>query len=229
MPIETLVTIPFSEEIQSQLRSISPNLNFTFSASQRTSDIPEDVWKKAEVLYTGHILPEIAQTAALKWVQFHYAGIDRFVEEPLLKKNGLKITTLSGAAAPHIAEHILTMILSLSRQIPALLNSQKKAEWPKDRYDRFAAVELSGKTVGIVGYGSIGRQLAWLLQPFGVNILATKRDMMHTKTKATPRKAQATPAGISFTGCIRRKPPARWPGSAITWLLPCHSPAKPTI
>jgi phosphoglycerate dehydrogenase-like enzyme len=195
MPIEVLITVPFSDEVQEQLRGISPKLNLTFSTAQKAADIPPETWNAVEVLYTGHILPEPGQVPALKWIQFHYAGIDRFIDEPILKKNGLKVSTLSGAASPGIAEHILAMMLALGRQIPALINSQKKAEWPKDRYERFAPVELNGKTVGIVGYGSIGRQLAWLLQPFGVTILATKRDAMHTEDKGYTPEGTGDPGG----------------------------------
>jgi phosphoglycerate dehydrogenase-like enzyme len=108
----------------------------------------------------------------------------------VVKKDGIQVTTLSGAAAPQMAEYVLTMMLALSRKLPALLNGQKKSEWPKDRFERYTPFELNGKTVGIVGYGSIGRQLARLLQPFGVQILATKRNAMN------PHDEGYTPEGL---------------------------------
>jgi phosphoglycerate dehydrogenase-like enzyme len=176
---ELLVTIPFSETLVNRLHGVSPRLHVTHFPAQRAADIPDDLWKQAEILYTGHVLPSPEQVPALRWIQFHFAGIDRYVDEPLLKKSDLSITTLSGAAASQIAEHVLTMLLALGHRLPALAASQKKAEWPKDRFDRFEPFELRGKTVGIVGYGSIGRQIARLLQPFGVTVLASKRDAMH--------------------------------------------------
>jgi phosphoglycerate dehydrogenase-like enzyme len=176
MPIEVLVTIPFSEELISQLSAISPKINVTAIPVPKASEISAEIWKRTEVLYTGHVLPELEQVPALRWVQFHFAGIDRYTDEPVLQKDGLLITTLSGAATPQVAEHVLAMMLALSRKLPALLASQKKSEWPKDRFERFSPFELNGKTVGIIGYGSIGRQIARLLQPFGVTILATKRN-----------------------------------------------------
>ena len=177
-PIEVLITVPISEELLNQLRGISTRITITAIPASRPGDIPTETWARAEVLYTAHILPEPKQVPALKWIQFHYAGIDRFLEEPLLKKDGLLITTLSGAAASQVAEYILTMMLALGHKVPALLAAQKKSEWPKERFERFSPFELRGKTAGIVGYGSIGRQAARLLQPFGVRILATKRDAM---------------------------------------------------
>jgi len=177
--IEVLITVPISDELLNQLRGISPRLNVTAIPATKASDIPAETWARTEVLYAAHILPEPTQAPALKWIQFHFAGVDRFIDEPLLKKDGLLITTLSGAAASQVAEYILAMMLALGHKIPALLAAQKKAEWPKDRFERFSPFELRGKTVGIIGYGSLGRQTARLLQPLGVQILATKRDAMH--------------------------------------------------
>lgn len=176
MPIEVLVTIPFSEKLVQQFSTISPKINVTAIPAQKASEISAEIWARTEVLYTGHVLPELEQVPSLRWVQFHFAGIDRYKDEPVIQKEGLQVTTLSGAAAPQVAEYVLAMMLALSRKLPALLASQKKSEWPKERFERFSPFELNGKTVGIVGYGSIGRQVAHLLQPFGVTILATKRN-----------------------------------------------------
>jgi len=178
MSIEVLVTTPFPENLIDRLVAVSPKINVTAMAVQNVNEIPAEIWKQAEVLYTGHVLPNPEMAPSLQWIQFHFAGIDRFIDELIFKKNGLRVTTLSGAATIQIGEHVVSMMLALSRRLPAMLASQKKSEWPKDRFERFAPFELYGKTVGIVGYGSIGRQIARLLQPFGVNVLATKRNAM---------------------------------------------------
>lgn len=176
MPIETLITVPLSEALLNRLQGISPRLNINLLPVTRAEDIPAEVWAQTEVLYTGHILPAPEQAPALRWVQFHFAGIDRYINEPVIQKDGLIVTTISGAAASQMAEYVLAMLLALGRKLPALGASQKKSEWPKDRFERFLPFELRGKTVGIIGYGSIGRQVARLLQPFGVTVLATKQN-----------------------------------------------------
>lgn len=195
MPIEVLVTIPFSEKLINQLSAISPKINLTAIAAQKASEIPAETWARTEVLYTGHVLPEPEQVPNLRWVQFHFAGIDRYIDEPVLQKNGLQITTLSGAAAPQVAEYVLAMMLALSRKLPSLLASQKKSDWPKDRFERFSPFELNGKTIGIIGYGSIGRQIARLLQPFGVIILATKRDGFNPRDEGYVAEGTGDPEG----------------------------------
>jgi len=176
MPIETLVTVPFPEPLLNRLRGISPRLNITPVLAAHAGDIPVEIWAQTEILYTATILPTPEQVPALRWVQFHFAGIDRHINEPLIHKDGLLVTTMSGAAVSQIAEYVMTMILTFGRRLPALASSQKKSEWPRDRFERFSPFELRGKTVGIIGYGSIGRQIARLLQPFGATVLATKRD-----------------------------------------------------
>src|SRR5258708_4280479 len=149
MPIETLITVPLSEPLLNRLQGISPRLNISSLPVTRAEDIPAEVWLRTEILYTGHVLPAPEQVPALRWVQFHFAGIDRYINEPLIQKDGLLVTTISGAAASQMAEYVLTMILALGRKIPALGASQKKSEWPKDRFERFLPFELRGKTVGI--------------------------------------------------------------------------------
>jgi phosphoglycerate dehydrogenase-like enzyme len=183
MPIETLITVPLTEPLLNRLQGISPKLNITSFLAARIEDIPAEVWQRTEILYTGAILPSPEQVPALRWIQFHFAGIDRYVNTPLVQQEGMLITTMSGAAAPQMAEYVVTMLLALGRKIPAMMASQRKSEWPKDRFERFSPVELRGKTIGIVGYGSIGRQIARLLQPFGVTVLATKQNAKQPQDK----------------------------------------------
>jgi phosphoglycerate dehydrogenase-like enzyme len=195
MPVEVLVTVQFSEKLVNQLSAISPKINLTAMPAQKASEIPAEIWARTEVLYTGHVLPELDQVPSLRWIQFHFAGIDRYINEPILQKDGLQITTLSGAAAPQMAEHVLAMMLALGRKLPALLANQKKSEWPKDRFERFSPFEVNGKTIGIIGYGSIGRQIARLLQPFGVTILATKRNGFDPRDEGYAAEGIGDPQG----------------------------------
>lgn len=177
-PIEVLCTIPFSEAQIARLQEASARLKINVLPARRLDDIQSEVWARAEVLYTDRVLPSPALAPNLRWLQFHYAGIDFAIDAPLLQKAGLAVTTLSGAAAPQAAEHALMMMLALGHHVPELGAFQARAEWPRDRADRFSPLELRGATVGIVGYGSIGRELARLLQPFGAVVLAAKREVM---------------------------------------------------
>lgn len=189
-PVEVLITVPFPESVMDALRVVAPRLRFTVTNKSRPEDIPNDVWQRTEILYTSRILPNPEQVPNLRWIQYSYAGIDEVIEHPILHKDGLQVTTLSGAAAPQVAEHVVTMMLALGHRLPLLFAQQSRAEWPKDRWERHSPLELRGSTVGLVGYGSIGREVARLLQPFEVTILAAKRDVMH------PQDTGYTPDGL---------------------------------
>ncbi len=98
------------------------------------------------------------------------------MDAPILRKPGLEAASMSGASAPQVAEYVLEMILALGHRLPQVIEHQKRKDWPQDRGVIFQPKELNQSTVGIVGYGSIGRQAAKLLTAFGARVLATKKD-----------------------------------------------------
>ena len=177
--VEVLITIPLAESLIARLSAVSPRLNITSLNTRDAQEIPAEVWAKTEVLYTSRALPAPEQAPHLRWIQFHWAGIDHAIEAPILAKPDLIATHLSGASASQMAEFAVMMMLALGHHFPALQTHQRRGEWPTDRWERLNARELRDSTVGIVGYGSIGRQIARLLQAFGATVLATKRDVMH--------------------------------------------------
>ena len=193
--IEVLVTLPFSEDNIRQLQDVSPRLHIRVIKARKVEEIDPEVWKTVEVLYTNRVLPAIEQAPELKWIQFHWAGIDHAVMTPILSKPGLTATSLSGAAASQVAEYIVGMMLALGRRLPELLALQRLGEWPRERWERFSPRELRESTVGIVGYGSIGRQTARLLQPFGATVLAAKRDVMHPEDLDYAPEGMGDPQG----------------------------------
>jgi phosphoglycerate dehydrogenase-like enzyme len=196
--IEVLVTIPFSETEIQELRDISPRLRITVASAREVRDIPGEVWSRTEVLYTDRVLPAIDQVPALRWLQCHYAGVDSLVNEPLFQQNGLMITTLSGAAAPQMAEFALGMILALGHRLPDLMAHQSRSEWPRERWERFRPVELRTNTVGLVGYGSISREIARLVRAVGGTVLAAKRDVMHPEDTGYTIPGLGDPNGDLF-------------------------------
>jgi phosphoglycerate dehydrogenase-like enzyme len=197
--VEVLITLAIPEALVEDLRKLSPRLHITTLPVRRAEEIPQDIWARTEILYTDRVLPSLNQATSLKWIQFHFTGIDFAVESPLVQSPDLAITTISGASSLQTAEYIFTMILALGHHIPDLIVHQNRAEWPRDRWERFTPVELRGSTVGIVGYGSIGRELARLLQPFNVSVLAAKRDAMHPEDMGYAIEGTGDPDGQLFT------------------------------
>jgi len=194
-PIQVLITVPFSDAIVARLREISPRLSIKVLKATKQEDIPAEVWEGVEILYTNRVLPNPEQAPRLRWIQFHWAGVEHVVDDPLLAKPEVVATSLSGASASQMAEFIVMMLLTLGHRLPDLLAAQKRAEWPRDRWERFAPLELRQSVVGIVGYGSIGRQVARLLQPIGATVLATKRDVRHPEDKEYIPDGMGDPSG----------------------------------
>jgi phosphoglycerate dehydrogenase-like enzyme len=194
-PIEVLITIPFNDELINHLVGISPRLKINSQKVRSAEEISAEIWAHVEVLYTDRVLPTPEQAPNLRWIQFHWTGVNHAIDAPILRKAGVLATTLSGASSSQMAEFAVMMLLALGHHLPELFASQKKAEWPRDRWERFSPLELRGSTVGIVGYGSIGRQIARLLREFGATVLATKRDAMHPQDAGYIPEGQGDPVG----------------------------------
>ena len=194
-PVEVLITLPFSEELVKQIIEVSSRLHVQVISASKVEDIPAEVWEKVEVLYTNRVLPTAEQAPHLVWVQFHWAGIDHALEAPILQRANLIVTSLSGASASQMAEHAVMMLLALGHHLPEAIQLQKRAEWPAARWDIFSPIEMRGSTVGIIGYGSIGRQIARLMISFGATVLATKRDVMHPEDTGYTAEGLGDPAG----------------------------------
>ncbi|MBN2550431.1 MAG: D-2-hydroxyacid dehydrogenase [Anaerolineales bacterium] len=202
--IEVLTTIAFEDALIEKLAAVSPRLHFRVARAAKVEEIPPEIWAMTEVLYTDRIMPAPDAVPNLHWIQFHWAGVDHALDAPLLQKPGLVVTTLSGAAASQVAEYIVMMLLNLGRRLPEAISLQRKESWPNDRWERFKPRELRGSTVGIVGYGSIGRQVARLLQPFDVRILATKRHVMQPEDLGYTFDGMGDAGGYMF---LRLYPP----------------------
>lgn len=193
--VQVLITLPLHEALIQKLRGVSPRLSISLQPARKVEKIPDNIWEKTEILYTDTVLPTPEQVPNLRWVQFHWAGIDRHVEAPLLAQKDILITTMSGASASQMAEYVLTGLLALGHHLPALSTHQRNSEWPADRWERFLPRELRGSTVGFIGYGSIARQSARLLEPFGAVILAAKYNAMQPEDTGYVPEGLGDPEG----------------------------------
>lgn len=95
---------------------------------------------------------------SLKLIHFLSAGIDHLVQHPIFKTTNIPVTTSSGIHGPPIAEWTVMNWLVASRKFVDTYESQKNHEWgPAMKYMTGMSDQV-GKKLGILGYGSIGRQ-----------------------------------------------------------------------
>ncbi|MBN1231689.1 MAG: D-2-hydroxyacid dehydrogenase [Anaerolineales bacterium] len=198
MKTEVLIAFNISEKRAKKIEEQFPSINLHVVPAKTAEEIPDDLWEKTEVLYTENVFPVQSKAPALRWIQLNWAGIDGFTDIPILYDKRISVTNMSGANAIQVAEFIIAMILALGHHIPKLIANQKESEWPKDKWQQLQPVELFGSTVGIIGYGSIGRQVARLSHSAGASVLATKKDMMNPKDTGYTPENVGDPEGDYF-------------------------------
>jgi phosphoglycerate dehydrogenase-like enzyme len=115
----------------------------------------------------------LAAFPSIEWVHCRSAGID-FVEseelQTLCAGRNIKITNAKGQFSSSLAEYALMACSYFAKDLPRLMRQQREKNWEK--YD---VEELRGKTLGIVGYGDIGKACAKLASVYGMRIVALRR------------------------------------------------------
>src|SRR3990172_6697217 len=178
---QILITVQFSQEQLDELDSLATDFKVVSRPLSQGQELPEEEWASVEILYTIRVLPQPEQAPKMRWIQFHLAGIEEHLDQPILRQVSVQATSLSGANAPQVAEHALALMLALGHHLPEMVADQSRNQWATQRTQRYVPKELINSTVGIIGYGSVGQRLARMLQSFGVTILASKRDLLQQR------------------------------------------------
>jgi D-2-hydroxyacid dehydrogenase (NADP+) len=182
--VSVLLVAALHEECKQQIAAVSPRIHLLDAAGtwkppdkvtpDRFQDISNenlDVFlPQAEVLY-GYAPPKNLGSRApgLKWFQTMLAGVDHFLDDEL-RNSSIIITNVSGLHAVPVGEFALALMLMFTKQAPfCFLNKQQKT------WERFIPMLLRSKTVGIVGMGSIGSEVARLCKAFDMRVLATRK------------------------------------------------------
>jgi phosphoglycerate dehydrogenase-like enzyme len=168
-----LVTMPFGEDRLDRLRAVSPELVVT-GGDPATAD-----YSRVDVLYAGSPPRDLAGAPRLRWAQLHMAGVNSLHDHPIWAARQVALTSSSGVHAAAIAEYAVTMLLALAHRVPRMVEWHGRGGWPPDeqRWPLFVPAEVRGATLGIVGYGSIGRELARIAKTaLGMTVVACKRD-----------------------------------------------------
>ncbi len=137
-------------------------------------DADESAFDDADILLLGSVPSRVldhvvSRAPKLRWIHSASAGVDR-ISTAAVRERGLVVTNARGVFSRPIAEYVVMMSLAIARRLPQLLELQRERTWQPLR-----GRELAELTIGIVGYGSIGEEVARLLAPFGCRILATRR------------------------------------------------------
>ncbi|WP_314733334.1 D-2-hydroxyacid dehydrogenase [Anaerobacillus sp. CMMVII] len=127
----------------------------------------------ADVLITyGEDLNDeiINKSTNLKWIMVISAGLDR-MPFPSIKEKGILVTNAKGIHKIPMAEYTMAMILQVARQAKLLIKNEEKHLWDRT----VSMTELHGKTLGVLGAGAIGTQIAKYAQVFQMKTIGLNR------------------------------------------------------
>lgn len=132
--------------------------------------------RDCDVAYTWILkAPEIAESRNLRWVHTSAVAVETICL-PELFARGIAVSNSRGVQAVPIAEHVMAVMLALAKQLPFALQHQNAARWAQNEFmgERLPWL-LKGRTLGLIGVGTIGSAIAARANAFGMRVLAMRR------------------------------------------------------
>ncbi|NGP61695.1 D-2-hydroxyacid dehydrogenase [Paenibacillus thiaminolyticus] len=157
-------------EQEAGIRAAAPDWHLIFG---RPKDLDPAEFRDAEVIFgwcdaaaeTG-----LAAGSKLRWIQLWSSGAD-YMPFGKLKQREVMLTTASGVHPVPMAETVFAMLLAYTRELPRAIRNQRRRHW--DKAGHFT--ELNGRTMAVIGLGSIGTEIARLAQAFGMRVIGVRR------------------------------------------------------
>lgn len=170
---KVLVTAYIGEENKEKLRRALAPAEVTFRMFTDKEGIAEAARDVDVAILNGDLDDSILASSALRWVHCCRAGVEKSAR-PEVFERGIILTSSSGRSAPALAEHALMFMLSLTYDVPMLLAAQAERKWAVSR-EYFMKTGLYRKTIGVIGLGKTGREVARLAKAFDMRVLGWKR------------------------------------------------------
>lgn len=134
----------------------------------------------AEIVVSNKVMIDaraIAQASRLKLIGVAATGTNN-VDLDAARARGITVTNVRGYATPSVTPHVFALILALVRRLPDYQSAIAAGRWQASRQFcllDFPMIELQGKTLGIIGYGELGRAVAHVAEAFGMRVLVSQR------------------------------------------------------
>lgn len=184
--MKVLVSFDLPDVFVEKIRSVSPIVEVVQSEDKEEAlRLVED----ADILFAGFFSKDMFLAARkLKWIQAWGAGVDGFLL-PEVVKSRVIVTNAGGVHPTPISEHVIGLMFCFCRKLHLFIRNQVERKW--ERFESWASTEqveeLAGKTVGIVGLGRIGTEIARKTKCLGMRVIATKRDPSRTASGVVDR------------------------------------------
>ena len=162
-----IITNDLGADRMDRVQQIAPQANFVITTDhQHTLREIAD----ADVLWGHRITPElIDQAQKLRWVQVSHVGVEALMF-PELVNSDVVLTNARGTTGINIAEHVMALILAFGRTLHITVKRQMEKVW--EIRPNLPVMEIAGDTIGILGLGGIGLQVAKRANAFDMRILA---------------------------------------------------------
>jgi phosphoglycerate dehydrogenase-like enzyme len=195
---QVLILIPLKKQTLSLLREEFPKVEFHHHPVKLIQEVPRQLLEKAEVFITNNLIPRSEEMPALKWMHIFKTVVDtRKLGDEMLQRPNLVVTNNSGVTAPAYAEIALMQLFSLGYQVRQVCKAKESHVFALD-VGKYPVSRLYDSTVGIIGYGSVGREIARITHGLGVQLLAVKRDLLHPEDHGYTLPGHGDPGGDYF-------------------------------
>lgn len=172
------VAVPLGEEHLARIRDAAAGVRLTYSPRtpyERPGGLDAEV-ADVEVLLSYHAPFEMTAAPRLRWLQVGGDGVDHLRGAPVMRSD--VIVTNTRVFETPMAEYVVASVLAYYRDFPRMWERfQRGRAWPKSQWAEYAGDEAAGKTMAIIGYGSVGRKLARLARALEMTVIATRRSL----------------------------------------------------
>ena len=143
----------------------------------------KEVISKLDILVTYEISEELFNYSIgnLKWIHLGVSGVDKSLSKSIRKSKTI-ITNSRGINSEPVSEYVIGMMLYLSKKFnlsEKFKNNKKWDQWALSR----EMIQLNSKTVGIIGYGAVGKKIAKKCKAFNMKLIITKRSQKEVEVK----------------------------------------------
>ena len=147
---------------------------------------------------------ELAQAPKLRWVHTSAVAVETLCL-PELFARGIAVSNTRGVQAVPIAEHVMAVVLALAKQMPFVIENQQQARWAQNEFigERLPWL-LKGRTLGLIGVGTIGSEIAKRAEAFGMRVIALAPAPGLRRRSATSSASTARDELDDFLGAVPR-------------------------
>ena len=179
-PERIVVMIPSArwgvrEELLESLDKVSDGIEIVTVTGQDFSAGKVAILEQAQVIL-GICSPQLIRVAKkLHWLQHFGTGVDRCLLSPEAQQADFILTNAQHTAGPPIAEHVIAMLMMLTRNLQYFHHLQQEQVWQRPPETPAPMIEIGGKTMLVAGLGGIGTEVARRAAALGMRVTATRR------------------------------------------------------